>query len=130
MSSRSASSYRAQLMISLALIVVGVGVLAIPASSEGRVVLSISEGHGLSAVDAVGVCLLAVSATWLEVLIAIRLPRLALPPRAMFGLGVLAGIGIGLMIASVSSGFFWWWAIGAVALGIAMLILVFLSARR
>jgi len=110
--------------------VVGVLVLFIPTAGEGRVLLPISEGHGLSAVDAVGATLLALGGTWLEVLVVRRLPYLALPPRALFGLGLLAGLGVGLLIASVFSGFFWWWAVGAAALGVALLILVPLTARR
>jgi hypothetical protein len=124
-----AGPYRTQVTICLVLIVAGVGVLAVPAAGEGRVLLPISEGHGLSAVDAVGACLLAVAATWLEVLVVRRLPHLALPPRALLGLGLLAGIGMGLLIASVFA-FFWWWAVGAAALGVAALILVALTASR
>ena len=112
------------------LIVAGVGVLAVPAAGEGPVLVPISEGHGLSAVDAVGACLLALAGTWLEVLIVWRLPHLALPPRALFGLGLLAGIGIGLVVASVFSGFFWWWAVGAATLGVAVLILAVLTVSR
>ncbi len=121
---------RTHVAISAVLMVVGVLVLFIPSAGEGRVLLLISKGHGLSAVDAVGATLLAVGGTWLEVLVVRRLPYLALPPRALFGLGVLAGLGAGLLIASAFSGFFWWWAVGATALGVALLILVFLTARR
>jgi hypothetical protein len=111
------------------LVVVGVGVLAVPAAGEGRVLVPISEGHGLSAVDAIGACLVAVAATWLEVLVVLRLPRLALSPRALLGLGLLAGMGLGLLIASVFV-FFWWWAVGAAALGVAAIILVARTASR
>jgi hypothetical protein len=121
---------RAHVVIAAVLMVVGVLVLSIPTVGEGRVLLPISEGHGLSAVDAVGATLLAVGGTWLEVLVVRRLPYLALPPRALFGLGLLAGLGAGLLIASVFSGFFWWWAVGATALGVAVVVLVPLTARR
>jgi hypothetical protein len=121
---------RTHVAIAALLMVVGVLVLFIPTAGEGRVLLPISEGHGLSAVDAVGATLLALGGTWLEVLVVRRLPYLALPPRALFGLGLLAGLGVGLLIASVFSGFFWWWAVGAAALGVALLILVPLTARR
>ncbi|MFC7481471.1 hypothetical protein ACFQX7_17520 [Luedemannella flava] len=90
----------------------------------------VSDGHGLSVLDGIGAGLLAVAVTWLEVLVVWRLPRLALPPRALFGLGLLAGLGIGLVIASAFSGFFWWWAVGAGAVGVAALVLVPLTARR
>ena len=126
----SAVPYRAQVAICALLIVAGIGVLAVPAAGEGPVLVPISEGHGLSAVDAVGACLLALAGTWLEVLIVWRLPHLALPPRALFGLGLLAGIGIGLVVASVFSGFFWWWAVGAATLGVAVLILAVLTVSR
>jgi len=121
---------RTHVAIAALLMAVGVLVLFIPTAGEGRVLLPISEGHGLSAVDAVGATLLALGGTWLEVLVVRRLPYLALPPRALFGLGLLAGLGVGLLIASVFSGFFWWWAVGAAALGVALLILVPLTARR
>lgn len=121
---------RSQVAVTALLIVAGVLVLFVPAGGEGRVLVPVSEGHGLSAVDGVGAALLAVGGTWLEVLVVRRLPYLALPPRALFGLGLLAGLGIGLLIASVFSGFFWWWAVGAAALGVAVLVLAPLTARR
>ncbi|MEU8393321.1 hypothetical protein [Micromonospora sp. NPDC048842] len=121
---------RRQVGAAALLIVVGVLVLFVPAGDEGRVLVPVSEGHGLSAVDGVGAALLAVGGTWLEVLVVRRLPYLALTPRALFALGLLAGLGVGLLIASVFSGFFWWWAVGAATLGIALLILVPLTARR
>ncbi|MFG1868488.1 hypothetical protein [Micromonospora arborensis] len=130
MSPDVAGAPRRQVGITALLIAAGVLILFVPAGGEGRVLVPLSEGHGLSAVDAVGAALLAVGATWLEVLVVRRLPHLALPPRALFALGLLAGLGVGLLIASVFSGFFWWWAVGAAALGCAVLVLVPLTARR
>ncbi|MGW9196606.1 hypothetical protein [Micromonospora chersina] len=121
---------RTQVAITALLVVAGVLILFVPAGEEGRVLVPVGEGHGLSAVDGVGAALLALGGTWLEVLVVRRLPYLALPPRALFGLGLLAGLGMGLLIASVFSGFFWWWAIGATTLGVAVLVLVPLTARR
>src|SRR5687767_10747334 len=123
------SPYRMQIAICGALVVVGIGVLAIPSAYEGRVLVPISEGHGLSAVDTVGACLLAFAGTWLEVLVVRRLPYLALAPRALFGLGLAAGLGIGLVVASAFSGFFWWWAVGGVILGAILLVLATLIVR-
>ncbi|SIM77633.1 hypothetical protein [Micromonospora cremea] len=121
---------RRQVAITALLIVGGVLILFVPATGEGSVLVPLSEGHGLSAVDMVGAALLALGGTWLEVLVVRRLPYLALSPRALFGLGLLAGLGMGLLIASVFSGFFWWWAVGATALGVAVLVLVPRTARR
>jgi hypothetical protein len=119
-----------QVLAASALVVVGLLLLCVPAGHEGPVLVRISEGHGLSVLDGVGAGLLALGGTWLEVLVVWRLPRLALSPRALFGLGLLAGIGIGLAVASVFNGFFWWWAIGAGAVGVAALVLVPRTARR
>ncbi|MEU8156049.1 hypothetical protein AB0B94_20525 [Micromonospora sp. NPDC048986] len=130
MSSVGAGAPRRQVVTAALLIVVGVLVLFVPAGDEGRVLVPISEGHGLSAVDGVGSALLTAGGTWLEVLVIRRLPYLALPPRALFTLGLLAGLGVGLLVASAFSGFFWWWAVGAAMLGIAALVLVPLTARR
>jgi hypothetical protein len=116
-------------LVGAALVLLGVGLLAVPGASEGFVLVPISAGHGLSAVDAVGAALLTVGGTWLEVLVIRRLPRLGLSPRVLFGLGLVAGAGVGLVVASVFSGFFWWWAVGAGALGVVLLVLVALITR-
>jgi hypothetical protein len=115
---------RAQLVTCLAILGAGVAALALPASGEGRVLVPISEGHGLSLIDAVGAGLLVIGGSWLEVLVVRRLPHLAFSPRVLFGLGLLAGLGIGTVVASVFSGFFWWWAVGAAAVAIAATVLV------
>ncbi|GAA1736072.1 hypothetical protein [Luedemannella helvata] len=119
-----------QVLVAGLLLLVGLVLLAVPARAEGPVLVPISEGHGLSVLDSFGAALLAVAVTWLEVLVAVRLPRLGLSPRALFGLGLLAGLGIGLVVASSFSGFFWWWAVGAACAGAAALVLVPLTARR
>ncbi|MEH0929445.1 hypothetical protein [Micromonospora sp. CPCC 205558] len=130
MSPDGAGAPRRQVVTAALLVVAGVLLLFVPAGSEGSVLVPISEGHGLSAVDGFGAALLTVGGTWLEVLVVRRLPHLALPPRILFALGLLAGLGVGLLIASVFSGFFWWWAVGATTLGLAVLVLVPLTARR
>jgi hypothetical protein len=125
----SGPGQRRQVAICAALVVVGGGLLAIPATGEGGVLLPISEGHGLSAVDAVGAVLLATAGTWLEVMVVRRLPHLALSPRVLFVLGLVAGIGVGLTVASVLSGFFWWWAVGSATFGLTLVLLVVLTTR-
>jgi hypothetical protein len=121
---------RRQVLGCVVLLLVGGGLLAVPAGGEGRVLVPISAGHGLSALDAAGALLLAIGATWLEVLVVMRLPRLGLPPRGLFGLGLLAGLGVGLVLASVFTGFFWWWALGAAAAGLALAALVIALLRH
>jgi amino acid permease len=95
----------AQVVACLAFAIVGVGILAMPTSVEGRVLVPISEGHGLSILDTVGAVLLAAAGTWLDVLLVRRLPGLRLAPRTPFGLGLLASLGLGLVLASVYSEF-------------------------
>ncbi|WP_018352925.1 hypothetical protein [Longispora albida] len=116
---------RAQFTIALLLLAFGTAVLAMPASVEGTAVLRISPGHEMSVVDAIGIVPLAVGGTWLEVLIVLRFPRLHLGPRTTLTLGFLAGLGLGLVLASVYQGF-WWWALGA---GLFAAVLAGLTAR-
>ncbi|MFC3499570.1 hypothetical protein ACFOOK_00955 [Micromonospora krabiensis] len=76
---------RAQVAITVLLIVVGVLVLFVPAGDEGRVLVPISEGHGLSAVDGIGATLLAVGghlhAAGIVLVVAVLPHLLALAPR-------------------------------------------------
>lgn len=103
---------KVQASIITALVVAGAASLAVPGTLEGPVLVPISTGHGLSAVDSAGAAFLAVGITWLEAILLIRLPRLRLGARTLFGTGLLAGLGLGLLLASVFTGF-WWWAVGA-----------------
>jgi hypothetical protein len=102
----------------------------VPAGLEGPVLVPISPGHGLSLVDVValvpllgGTALLA-GGLWrrrqrLEVALTRR-------PRSAWAGAFVAGLGVGLLVASVFV-FFWWWAIGA-ALLTAMLLAASLAA--
>lgn len=114
----------------LGLIALGLALLALPTAWEGGVVAPINALHGLSVLDAAGATLLAVGATWLEVALIVRLPRFTsrLGSRALFGLGVLAGLGVGLVIASVFVADRWW-VVGAAALGIALTTLTVMALR-
>jgi hypothetical protein len=116
---------RIQSIVVAALVLVGGALLAVPGGSEGDVLVPISPGHGLSAVDLTGAGLIAVGITWLEVILVRRLPTLRLGARTLFGLGLVAGLGLGLLIASVFTGF-WWWVVGA---GLFTLILATLTVR-
>jgi hypothetical protein len=116
---------RIQGIVVAALVLVGGALLAVPGGSEGDVLVPISPGHGLSAVDLAGAVLVAAGVSWLEVILIRRLPALRLGARTLFGLGLVAGLGLGLLIASVFTGF-WWWAVGA---GLFTLILATLTVR-
>jgi hypothetical protein len=114
--------------IPLGLIAAGLALLGLPTAWEGGIVAPISALHGLSLLDAAGATLLAVGGTWLEIALVARLPRLGFGPRTLFGLGVLAGLGAGLVVASVfvADG---WWVVGAAALGIALTTLTVMALR-
>jgi hypothetical protein len=104
----------------------------VPASLEGPVLVPISEGHGLSRVDSValvpllaGTALLAGGLWQRRQTLDTALTRRPWLARA----GVFtAGLGLGLLVASVFS-FFWWWAIGAALLSAAVLAAAVVAAR-
>jgi hypothetical protein len=114
--------------IPLGLIAAGLALLGLPTAWEGGIVAPINALHGLSLLDAAGATLLAVGATWLEIALVARLPRLGFGPRTLFGLGVLGGLGAGLVIASVFLADAWW-VVGAAALGIALTTLTVVALR-
>ena len=105
----------------------------LPAGLEGPVLVPISPGHGLSLVDVVALVQLVPLLTGTGLLAGglwQRRQRLgaALTRRAWFAWAgaFVAGLGLGLLVASVFV-FFWWWAIGA-ALLTAMLLAAALVA--
>ncbi|MGY0236838.1 hypothetical protein [Longispora urticae] len=110
---------RVQFTLALLLVAFGGAVLAMPAGFEGPPLVDLGTGHAVSPLDLVGAVPLAVGGTWLEILIVVRLPRLRLGPRTLLGLGFAAGLGLGLVLASVYQGY-WWWAIGAGAFAVVL----------
>ena len=101
----------------LAVVALGLAILALPASVEGPPLVPISPGHALSLVDGVGVVPLAAGSTWLHAGLWRRRARLARWARGRPGAGAAlafaAGLGLGLLLASAFSAFYWWWAVGA-----------------
>jgi len=80
--------------------------------------VQVAAGHAISATDAAGIVPLAFGSTWLHYGLWRRRHSLDAwvrrgPGRAVavFSLGAF---GLGLLVASAFSAFFWWWAIGAV----------------
>jgi hypothetical protein len=107
--------------------------LAAPDAVEGPVLLPISPGHALSRLDAIAVVpLLAGSFSLYYGLwrhrgrLRVAASRVLAPAAALVLVG---GFGLGLLIASAFSAFFWWWAIGAVLFGSALLAAVLVAAR-
>ena len=104
----------------------------VPASAEGPVLVSVSAGHGLSLVDVAalapllaGTALLAGGLWRRRQGLDAALSRRPWPARAA---AVVAGLGLGLLVASVFA-FFWWWAIGAALLTATLLTAAVVAAR-
>jgi hypothetical protein len=105
----------------------------VPARLEGPVLVPISPGHGLSLVDVVALVPLLAGTGLLAGGLWRRRQRLdaALtrwPWSARAG-AFLGGLGLGLLVASVFT-FFWWWAIGAALLTGTLLTAALVAARE
>jgi hypothetical protein len=106
---------------------IGVAVVALPDS--GPRLVAISEAHGPSILDLAGIALLlAASCILWGYLWTARGSLMSSPPRLrstwIFG----AGLGTGLILASVASDFTLWWAVGA-ALLLAVQLSLFAKAQ-
>jgi hypothetical protein len=115
-----------------ALFVLALLLFVIPATLEGPVLVPISPGHGLSLVDVVALAPLLAGTALLAGGLWQRRQALdaALTGRPwMAGAGsFVAGLGLGLLMASVFT-FFWWWAIGAALLTSTLLAAAVVAAR-
>jgi hypothetical protein len=118
----------------LSLMAVGLAVLALPARLEGPSLLVISDGHALSLVDVVGILPLMAGASWLHSGLWRRHTSLGAwlrgRPAVAGGSLFAAGLGLGLLLASAFSAFFWWWAIGALLFGVMHVPLVTAALRQ
>jgi hypothetical protein len=115
------------------LFVLALMLFVVPAGLEGPVLVPISPGHGLSLVDVValvpllaGTGLLA-GGLWRRRQ-ALDAPLTRRPWLARAG-AFAAGLGLGLLVASVFA-FFWWWAIGAALLSSTLLAAAVVAALR
>ena len=102
--------------------------IAVPDSSPR--LFSISEGHGPSTLETIGIAVLLAgwSLAFSEAWARRRRLATALPPAYRYVAAGLLGLGVGLLVASVFSGYEWWWAVGTavlVAVQAAALIAVF-----
>jgi hypothetical protein len=101
---------RVQRLVAIAGVTAGIGIVALPDS--GRRLFSLSAEHGPSFVDAVGIMLLI--AGWLALLASAPRGEALQWLREHRGfVGFIAGGGTGLLVASVTSDFGWWWLVGA-----------------
>ena len=97
---------------------VGAGIVALP--DDGNRVFSLSTAHGPSVVDLLGVVVML--AGWAVFVTALwRTRDLALRRRAS-GPALLGGVGVGLVVASVSD-WPYWWLVGALLAAAAQLAL-------
>ncbi len=112
-------------------VALGLVILALPASVEGPTLLPLSPGHALSLVDAVGVVPLVAGSVWLHAGLWRRRDRLALWARQRSGVAAsltfAAGVGLGLLLASAFSAFYWWWAVGAAIFALGNVTAVLLA---
>ena len=117
----------------VALVAIAIALLAAPARVEGPVLLPISPGHALSALDSLAVVPLLIGTGWLQAGLWRRRGRLyetfrVSPARSSLGV-FAAGVGLGLLLASVFT-WFWWWAVGATLFGATMIAALIAATRR
>ncbi|QHT65801.1 hypothetical protein GXP67_03535 [Rhodocytophaga rosea] len=98
--------------LKLILLIVGCIIVALPDSNER--LFSMSEDHGPSLQDAVGVVLILVAYVWLMVDVWIRREKLlSYSNSRIFKAGLfVVGLAYGLIIASVMNDYKSWWIAG------------------
>jgi hypothetical protein len=114
------------------LVAIAIALLAAPARVEGPVLLPVSPGHALSVLDSFAIVPLLIGTGRLQAGLWERRDRLyesirVSPARGSLGVFV-AGAGLGLLLASVFT-WFWWWAVGATLFG-AMMVAALVAATR
>ncbi|MFO7996163.1 MAG: hypothetical protein R6U93_03310 [Dehalococcoidia bacterium] len=118
----------------LGVIALAIALFAVPEHLEGPILVPISPGHALSLLDSFAVLSLLMGVAWLSRGLWQRRDRLydsiRQSPRVSGGVAFMAGVGLGLLIASAFSSFFWWWAIGAVLYGAMIIAVVIAVVRR
>ena len=121
------------LQSALGLLAVSLALFAVPTEFEGPVLWDVSPGHAIAVVDGVAIVPL-IAANWL-LLWGLWRGRVALgnllcrrPGRG--GATIFAGgMGLGLLLASAFSAFFWWWAIGAAVFGLVFVGCALIAGR-
>ncbi len=112
--------------------VIALVLFAVPSRFEGPVLIPISPGHGLSLMDIAAVVPLVAAVAGVARILVKRRTSLAgtIRQRPWMAAAVLfgAGLGLGLLFASVFP-FFWWWAVGATLFTLALGLMVCAAAR-
>ncbi len=118
-----------QLAVLVALVLAGIVLIALPDSDDR--IITLSPEHGPAALDLLGSILLV--AGWLGIVARPVATRRSVAGRmgtAARGLCLfLAGVGVGLLVASIFSQLDWWWMVGAGVLAALQVYLVVLSVR-
>ncbi len=118
----------------LGLLALSFALFSLPAGLEGPELVPISRGHAIALLDAVAIVPLAIATVLLYGGVWHSRARLRESARGRPGLAVwlafVGGLGLGLLVASVYSGFFGWWAIGAVLFTAAALTVAIHAGRR
>ncbi len=118
---------------SLSLVGLAILLFAAPMRFEGSVLVPISPGHALSVLDSIALIPLLTGVFWLYGGLLQRRKRLYESNRFSPGIGILAvflaGLGLGLLLASAFSTFWWWWALGAMLFGTVTITAVIAAAR-
>jgi hypothetical protein len=104
--------------LALGSVAIAAGVVMNAAPDPGKSVVSLGSEHGLSVLDLVGVAVLL--AGWAVVATAVWrrrarvLDRVGAPER--IGAAFAAGVGFGLLPASLFNEWPWWWVLGTALL--------------
>jgi hypothetical protein len=117
----------------IAVLAAALALFAAPAGLEGPVLVPIAPGHAISVVDAVALAPLLCAVAWLVAGMWRRRDRLRRriisAPGLVTGAAFIGGFGLGLLIASAFSAFFWWWAIGAAVFATFLLSVAVLAGH-
>ena len=118
---------------SLSLVGLAILIFAAPMRFEGPVLVPISPGHALSVLDSIALIPLLTGMFWLYGGLLQRRKQLYESNRFSPGVVILtvflAGLGLGLLLASAFSTFWWWWALGAMLFGTVTITAVIAAAR-
>ncbi len=118
-----------KIRILLLIILIGFVIVALP-DSDVRL-FSISKEHGPSLQDAIGLVLILSSYTWLLIETWKKRQKvLKYQNSRFFKMGLfLLGLGYGLVIASVSNDYKYWWVYGVILLVVLQILISYLAFR-